>query len=245
MSVMLIRRERLGEDEENGMLRLLDSQFEGVTLEGFREDLANKEWVLIFRSGNIGEITGFSTIAHYLSNFDGDPIQVVCSGDTVVSPETWRSGNLARHWWPAIRRIAADHPGLPLYWLLISSGYRTYRFMTSFAKVHYPSWRWRTPPRMQALMNGLATARFGKQFCPATGIVRLDRPMRLRAHLNGIPLGRMKDPDVGFFDQVNPMHDAGEELVCLALAEPSNLTPLGLRIAARAEPRCSRAETAP
>ena len=233
MNATLIKRSDLCNRDLRAMFGLLESQFEGACFEGFCEDLSNKNWVLIFRDRPGGQVTGFTTIAHYLATFADQRIQVVCSGDTVVSQEVRRQGSLARHWWHAVRQLASRYPGLPLYWLFICSGFRTYRFLTSFAKQHFPSWRWPTPPRIQALMHDLATARFGPQYLPSTGIVRLDRPMRLRDALRGIPDERKRDPDIAYFHRINPGHDEGDELVCLALVDASNLTPLGQRIAGK------------
>jgi hypothetical protein len=77
----------------------------------------------------------------------------------------------------------------------------------------------------------LAIAQFGSAYNPTTGIVKLAHPQQLRDGLNGIPEGRLDDPHIAFFNQVNPEHENGDELVCLTEISEANLTAAGQRIA--------------
>jgi hypothetical protein len=112
-------------------------------------------------------------------------------------------------------------------WLLITSGFRTYRFLPVF-------WRWFVPRHDGAadcgLRDRLAAARFGAGFDPATGIVRLAAPQRLRAGFREVPSGRERDPHTAFFLEANPGWAAGDELACLCELADDNLTPAGRRM---------------
>ena len=117
-----------------------------------------------------------------------------------------------------------------LYWLLISSGYRTYRFLPTFWKVFYPRYDAATPPSIEALMQHLGRQQFQDAYDAANGIVRFPYPQVLRQHLLGITQQRLADPHIQFFVERNPGYNQGDELVCLTEIAEDNLTPAGQRM---------------
>ena len=199
MTSMLIRREALTRSDEREMYGLLATQFDGVSERTFFDDLDNKNWVLFLRSKDGGRVEGFSTLALYRRTFEGNGFDVICSGDTVVDPSGWGQRSLAQHWIPAVEHLRRQYARGPLYWLLISSGFRTYRYLPVFARTFYPCRAHPTPPEMRRLMDFLAADRFGDQYDAKRGIVRLRRPQMLKPGLQGIPAERLKDPHVEFF----------------------------------------------
>lgn len=234
MTGLLIRRSVLTASGEAEMFRLLDSQFDGVDRWTFREDLNNKDYVLLVRAEDDGRLAGFTTLALYRRRFEGRDIAVICSGDTVMAPDGWGQRSLAQYWIPAIEHLRAQQPGLTLYWLLISSGYRSYRFLPVFARTFHPYQGRQTPAEDRRLLDFLATDRFGDRYDPASGVVRLPRPQLLAGPLRGIPERRLADPHVAYFAALNPGHAEGDELVCLASLERENYTAAAARLAERA-----------
>lgn len=221
----------LSRAERTAMLDLLSRHFEGVTREQFEHDLHEKNVVLLLRNRDSGGLTGFSTmLASELRSFDGSPVSVICSGDTIVDPSGWNSSALPREWIAAVKRIRASYPNGPYYWLLITSGFRTYRLLSTFWRSFYPRFDAPTPLQQQRLLDHLAGLRFGSAYDAATGIVRFPRPQVLRPHLAGVPPQRRDDPHVAFFARRNPGHDKGDELACLCELTDSNLTRAGRRM---------------
>ena len=86
------------------------------------------------------------------------------------------------------------------------------------------------PAAASRLLNHLARERFDAQFDAAAGIVRFDRPQKLRDGLNAVPAGRDSDPHIAFFLARNPGHSCGDELVCLTELTDENLTAAGRRM---------------
>src|SRR5687768_8205068 len=118
----------LSADERDAMFDLLCRHFDGVAREQFERDLFEKNVVLTLRDATTDALTGFSTMLVYeTQSFDGSPVSVVCSGDTIVDPSGWNSAALPREWIAAVKRLRASYPNGPYYWLLITSGFRTYR----------------------------------------------------------------------------------------------------------------------
>ncbi len=235
------RCEGLTAFERAEMFDLLAAHFDGVTARQFARDLDEKNWVLRIRRA--GRLVGFSTLQVLEAAYQGRHVHVVYSGDTIVVPEAWGSPILARAWIALVREIQTSAPGAPWYWLLLSSGFRTYRFLPVFWQQFWPRHDAPTPPAEQGLLGALARLRFGDQFDEAAGIVRFRQPQRLRASLALVPDQRVTDPHVAFFLSHNPGHAEGDELVCLTDLEETNLTSAGRRMVRSGAPRAVRASS--
>lgn len=223
-----VPRSALTVAERDGMLALLRCHFDGVTDEQFAADLAEKDWVLrIVRSG---ALVGFSTLQSWRTTHAGRCLNVIYSGDTVMSPEAWSSPVLSRSWIALVRAIQSTRPAEPWYWLLLSSGFRTYRFLPVFWREFWPRHDAEPDEDTRALIRGLAAGRFGSRYDATAGVVRFERPQRLKPHLAAVPDGKGTDPHVRFFLERNPGCAEGDELVCLAELSDANLTAAGERM---------------
>lgn len=228
MSFQLAAIAALTAVQKDAMFQLLTNHFEGVTAGQFERDLIEKDLALLLEKN--GHLMGFSTLVAYSTIFRGEPINVIYSGDTIVDPEAWGSTALPRAWVAGVRRLQAALPPGRCYWLLLSSGFRTYRFMSVFWREFFPRHDQSTSPEMQALLEQLADERFGHQFVRQHGVVRFRHPQRLRDGLKEIPTGRERDPHTEFFLRLNPGYIHGDELVCLTEICPGNLTAPGRRM---------------
>ncbi len=211
------------------MFNLFRDYYE-ADFDNFQQDLSNKNWVILLRDTEAGSIQGFSTLAFYKSITKGGEIGVVYSGDTIIRPAYWGTPELPRAWIKTVLEIGNELPN-PLYWLLISSGYKTYRFLTVFYKEFFPRYDQPTPPEIQALIHHLAHERFGSEYDPQLGIVRFTSGATpLREGVSVATERRMKDPHVAFFVNKNKGYAEGDELVCLTHIHPDNFTPAGIRM---------------
>lgn len=211
------------------MFRLLDAHFTGVTPAVFDRDLAEKNWAILL-TDDARRIVGFSTLLATPAEHEGERLLVIYSGDTIVARDAWGTPALARGWIASVNRIRADFRDRRCYWLLITSGFRTYRFLPVFWREFYPRCDAPTPAHLQRLMHHLAQSRYGSAYDAATGIVRLPTPQPLRPGLAGVPVERLQDPHVAFFLERNPGHAAGDELVSLCEIADHNLTRAGQRM---------------
>ncbi|MDX2097193.1 MAG: hypothetical protein SFW36_05405 [Leptolyngbyaceae cyanobacterium bins.59] len=230
MKNRLLRVEQLTEGDRDAMYELLSRHFETVNRSQFEQDLQQKNWVILLEDAITTMLAGFTTLLMYETTFADDKFSVVYSGDTIVDPKAWSSSILARSWLAAVKKLRYLYPEGKLYWLLISSGYRTYRFLPVFSREFYPRYDVVTPPNVQQFMNFLAQGRFGDHYDVTTGIVKFSHPQVLRSPLRVVPTERLQDPHVCFFEQCNPGHVQGDELVCLTEICEENLTRAGLRL---------------
>lgn len=213
------------------MFSLYARHFVDARRDVFQSDLDGKNWVILLE-GERAELVGFSTLHLYETRHRGERITVAYSGDTIVEPAAWGSPQLSSFWIGTVNHLYREHANAQgrLFWLLLVSGYRTYRFLPVFWRRFYPRFDLPTPEDTRTLIASLAGERFGDRFDPEQGIVRLGHPPILRDGLTGIPAGRMKDRHVAFFANRNRGHACGDELVCLTELAPENLTAAGRRM---------------
>ncbi len=236
MNGRLVRQERLGRGQRAQMYDLFRRHFEAAPREPFFRDLRDKEWVIWLEDG-AGHLVGFSTLSMYRVDHAGERLTVVYSGDTIVDPGAWRSTVLSRTWIDAVQRLYRERGAGRLLWLLIVSGFRTYRFLPVYFREFYPRFDRPTPTGVRGLMDRLASGRFGARYDPGSGIVRFATPQVLRTELSRIPPGKLSDPHVAFFARANPGHVGGAELVCLTELARCNLTRAARRIVRSLERR--------
>lgn len=229
MNTELIQTTELSAGDRNAMYGLLSCHFEGATPAIFDTDLSLKNWVLLLKDDH-HHLKGFSTLLMYDLAFEGDLMTIVYSGDTIMDPSAWSSSALSKAWVAAVNDLRVHYNGSKLYWLLISSGFRTYRFLPTFWQVFYPRYDQAIPEQTQRLMQFICRRQFGEWYDEGAGIVRFPSPQKLRGHLEGIPADRLRNPHVKFFDQHNPNAGKGDELACLTEISAENLTRAGKRM---------------
>jgi hypothetical protein len=225
----LLPRAELSSEHRAAMHRLLARHFEGVTADQFHRDLSEKNWVILIERDR--RIVGFTTLLAYETSFDGEPLSVIYSGDTIVSPQAWNTCALPRGWIESVVGLRRRYPRGRYVWLLITSGFRTYRLLPVFWREFHPRYDAAIPADAHAMLEHLAAERFGHAFDPSTGIVRLPHPQRLHGGLAEVPESRTDDPHVAFFLARNPGYARGDELACITELTPANLTAAGRRMA--------------
>ena len=220
----------LSRGERDHMYSLMTGHFSAVTKAKFEEDLSEKSWVCTITDFNSGRMTGFSTLMRFEARVSGETVAILYSGDTIVARESRWQQPLYRAMGRHMLSLAESSPQMRTLWLLLSSGYKTYRFLPVFWREFFPRYDAPTPPCTRRLINIVARIKFKNEYDPEAGIVRFAEPAPLRPGIAAVDHNRGKDPHVAFFLQANPDHAAGDELVCLTEVTRANLTPAGHRI---------------
>ncbi|AFZ13093.1 hypothetical protein Cri9333_2221 [Crinalium epipsammum PCC 9333] len=229
MKGSLIRNEDLLPNQRENMYLLISTHFNGVKREVFDADLLEKNWVILLEDEKKA-LQGFSTLKIYETEFAGEVISAVYSGDTIVDPNSWSSSVLSKTWINSVNQLRQQYSKGKLYWLLICSGYRTYRFLPTFWNEFYPRYATPTPAKTEALLKFLARNQFGKYYDEERGVVRFPCPQILKNELIEIPTERLKNSHISFFLQKNPGYIQGDELVCLTEISEENLTSAGRKM---------------
>jgi hypothetical protein len=229
-----IPRANLTPAERDRMYALLSTYFTGTSRSRFESDLAEKEAVILLRDGNTEEIQGFSTFMRLAISVDDRDVVAFFSGDTIVAAEYWGESLLSRVWSQTVFAeadlIRAHSPSTQVYWFLICSGYKTFRFLPVFFREFYPNPEGRTPDDVQRVLDALGNVKFGNRYDSAAGVVRLEQATPLRPGIADVTEYRLCDPLVAFFVERNSGYAQGDELACLTEISRSNLTRAGKRM---------------
>lgn len=188
--------------------------------EGFERDLREKDFVLRVRQE--GKIEAFSTL---VTHSPEPGVKLLFSGDTYASERARLGAGLPGLWARYVYREMPREPGFEYYWLLLCSGFRTYRLLPTFFKNFSPG-----PQRSYSLEEKRlqwTRSLYGDRF--QNGVVR---PHWATPLLAPEPPQRLaEDAHVKFFLTANPGFKEGDELACLVSLAADNLTEAGQRLA--------------
>ena len=219
----VLKISEITESDKQKMFNIMTKVYNGENWDKFLSDMNEKNYALILYDEK-SEIAGFTTIQIF--EFEGKII--IYSGDTVIDENSRGDIELMRAWWRFSYKIQQENPNKQVLWLLISKGWRTYKFFPAFLKEIYPTYRYETPTDIQQFIDRLSVYKFGDDY--KNGLIIPQNPDMLKIGKNDVPDKRLEDKDVQFFLEKNPEFYKGNELVCLAELSVLNLTKAGLRL---------------
>lgn len=213
----LQRIDELSQGERDEMFALMETYYENVVRSAFDADLGEKQWVILLTEPQGGAIRGFSTQMLLDAVVEGLHTRALFSGDTIVDREHWTHNPLTRIWGQLALSLIDAQDGPPLYWFLLSKGYRTYRFLPVFFRDFHPRHDTETPGWPSRLIDAFGSLKYPTSYDPRAGIVRAG-PSGCRLHpgVAEITHRQLQDPHVRFFSERNPGHVRGDELCCIA-----------------------------
>jgi len=243
LSAEIVPRHALTRSDLRQMYGLLETYFENTSRRQFDQDLAEKDSVILLRAPD-STVAGFSTLMKLTATVQGRSVVGFFSGDTIIGREHWGSSLLGRMWLRTVfsesDRIHAQSPDQLVYWFLICSGYKTWRYLPIFFRTYLPHPETCASAFDHEALHSLAAKKFGDEYDSGAGVIRLHRKTPLRRGVAELTGQRLRDPMVEFFLRLNPGHAGGDELACLARLSRSNLTSAGLRLLhAGMEPRAA------
>lgn len=222
----------------DAMWALFETYYADVTREHFEQDLREKDHVIVLRCVADGSLQGFSTITTFERRVQGRRVVGIFSGDTIIAKEFWRQTALQRAFLSYVMRVKIRNPHLPVYWFLISKGFRTYLLMAKNFPEYWPRHDRPTPAWQAAIIDDFARYRYPEAWVPELGILHFDKPAgRLRQRMAPVDDAARAVPEVCFFEERNPRHAEGDELCCIGringLLWTSYMSKLGRRLVSR------------
>jgi hypothetical protein len=224
----VVRLDQVTQQMRDEMFALLETYFLDANRDVFERDLLSKDLVILLESHD-GHVVGFSTqVARTVATESGDAF-VVYSGDTIIDAAHRGSVALVQLGTKTIIGSGLAS-GLPAYWMVLSSGFRTYGFMPLIFRDYFPRAGGCADADLPTKAACFASAFFGDGFDAATGIVRLEGACTLRPELADDEQAARRSKHGDFFGEVNPGHANGDELVCCARLTSENFTRVAQRM---------------
>jgi hypothetical protein len=207
------------------MLQIMNTYYADFSAEQFHKDLNSKDEVIMlldeaaadYNGVCVEAIAGFSTLLARSMMVGGQKIISLFSGDTVLEKKYWGNGALATAFGVYMIRMRIKHFLTPVYWFLMSKGYKTYLLMTNNFLSYYPRFDRQTPAPAQELIDSFYNAHFAERFNAATGVVRaVNQSGHLKVTVADIEPSLLAHPRIKFFADKNPGWQSGDELACVA-----------------------------
>jgi hypothetical protein len=216
---------KLDTETREAMWRVFERYYAGTARETFEEDLAKKQHVILLSDSGDSSLQGFSTLQVYEQEVSGKKVTAIFSGDTIVEASYWGQKALQTAFFFFILRQKLARPATPLYWFLISKGYKTYLLLSRNFVEYWPRHDQATPEGVLGLMDRLAEERFGDLWDAEAGILRMNgRDGHLKQGVAPVDPDALKHADIQYFVQKNPGYVDGDELVCVGVIDATFAT---------------------
>lgn len=200
------------------MYALFAQYYRNTDFATFYDDLAEKDHVFMFRDKLTRQLLGFSTIYKKCEKVPKlGKVTYIFSGDTVMDRKIWGSRILQVSFFFYILKSKFKSPLRPVYWMLMSKGFKTYMMMRRNFQTSYPSRAEKMPRRVALIRDYFYRRKFGAAYRPHDGLIIY--PEQKDAVKDGYACPDANDLDnldIQFFLKLNPEYPRGHELACIA-----------------------------
>lgn len=202
---------------------LFEQYYHNVEFSAFFNDLSEKDGVIVLRGKDSGEIFGFSTLLKIPFQCEERKVNGIFSGDTIVDRRYWGNRAMLGCFVMQLLKFRLKEIRTPLYWLLISKGYKTYLVLTNNFPRHYPHYRKNSSTVMASVIDQYCEKLYPDAFDGEKKILDFgDGYQKLKDDVAAIS-DELKDtnPKIRFFEEKNPDWRDGIELPCVGEVSPS------------------------
>lgn len=210
-----IKLQNLQTVDIQAMYKIYSTFYQNTSRATFLSDLQHKTGAIIARTRRTKRIIGFSTLTIFDCDLHGKKIRGIFSGDTIVEPEYWGSRCLHVAFYKQILLARLRHPLTPLYWFLISKGYKTYLLLTRNFYDFYPDRNTPDSP-LRDVVSAFSTQQYPQAFDPERMLLDFgaNAPCLDENVAEITPQIRAQEPDIAYFEDCNPSWRKGTELPC-------------------------------
>jgi hypothetical protein len=207
---------KFSERDLQQMYSIYQKYYENTRYDLFTRDFRKKTGAFLILHPRTREIVGFSTVLNCDIKIGNKVSHAFFSGDTVIEKEFWGSRALQRCMYRYLLTMKAKHPFEPVYWMLISKGFKTYLLL---ANNYYGYWPHPDGEcdRLQPIVEAYCEQYFSEYYDRTTGVLNFgDDYQPLKGDVAPITDEmRQKSPKIRFFEERNPMWEKGTELPCI------------------------------
>lgn len=213
---------QLKDKQIQDMFHLFELFYDNVSFERFKNDLQNKSKVILMLDKHKA-IKGFSTLHDFDFPHEGKNYRILYSGDTIIAPEHWGTSVLTMAFLKHMIKLKFKYPNRPVWWFLISKGYKTYLLLANNFINYYPRYDKQTPSEFKGLLQGLSDKLYPNRFNLSTGVIEFRDGEHEKLKETVAPITnelKEKYPKIKFFEDSNPEWRDGNELACIGEVDP-------------------------
>lgn len=222
LSAKTVKITHLNERQIVDMFHLFELFYDDVSFDRFKNDLKNKSRViLMFNREKI--IKGFSTLHEFDLPLNNKNYRILYSGDTIIAPEHWGTSVLTLAFLKHMIKLKIKYPTRPVWWFLISKGYKTYLLLANNFINYYPRFDKDTPIEHQNLLKELSNKLYPNKYNEKTGVIEFGQGEHEKLKETVAPITdelKQKYPKIKFFEEKNPNWKIGYELSCIGEVDP-------------------------
>jgi hypothetical protein len=224
LTATVVHIQELSGEQRRRMLSLMQIYYRNVYPDQFEKDLRRKDRVVLLWNGQ--DLRGFSTLVFFEQQVAGCTVKVAFSGDTIIDAPDRNSLALPKAWCSVMAEEMHSDPDMAHYWLLTSKGYKTYRYLPVFFLDFFPRpGRSLSRTEEEILRKSLRHLNIQNVDERYWMIRSSNGSQQLRPGVADISEIRRRKPEIAYFEEVNPGHKLGDELICLARFAEDNMEP--------------------
>lgn len=198
------------------MHKVFIQYYHNADLQTFVTDMGKKTGVIILQEKYSEKIVGFSTWTELAINQNGQQSIGIFSGDTVVEKKYWGNKELQKTFVKQLLKTKIHNPRTPVFWLLISKGYKTYLLLTNNFPKHYPSYQ-HNNIKLEAVVDDYCQQLYPAAYNKEDRLLNFgDQYQHLKDDVAQISEDMTRqNPNIRHFAELNPSWHKGTELPCV------------------------------
>lgn len=198
------------------MYSIYEKYYDNTRYSIFETDFLAKTGVFLIRKPKNREIVGFSTVTECDIKVGSKTHHAFFSGDTVIEKEYWGSRALQRAMYRFLVQFKMRYPTQPVYWMLISKGFKTYLLLANNYYSYYPNLD-NQNNHLEEIVEAYCEQYFSKYYNSDTKLLDFGDDYQ-PLNENVAPITdemRAESAKIAFFEQKNPTWATGTELPCI------------------------------
>lgn len=221
---------RISAIEIRQMYQVFQAYYAYTDIDTFLADLSKKSGVILIRTRGEKRVVGFSTIVSMPMTVGRLKGQGIFSGDTIIEREYWGTRSLQLAFYRYIIREKLRKPFRPVFWLLISKGYKTYLLLANNFESYYPHPE-NHYPELDYVVRHYCEELFPGCLDDEKGILYFGETAQcLKDGVAGVTDDlRKSHPKIRFFEECNPTWMNGTELPCVGVVNSRTLANFALK----------------
>jgi len=198
------------------MHKIFVQYYHNADLKTFVTDMGAKTGVIILQDKKEKRIVGFSTWTEIELIAGGKKSLGIFSGDTVVEKKYWGNKELQKRFVKQLLKTKIKKPKTPIFWLLISKGYKTYLLLTNNFPNHYPRHD-KNNIKLESIVDDYCQQLYPSAYNTTHRLLDFgDKYQHLKDDVAAITQDMTDShPDIRHFEQLNPSWRQGTELPCV------------------------------